>query len=651
MSELAPISAKLSQGKLAEALRDLQTILEDTPDHLEALYLQAVASRYSGLQAQALASLERLTTLCPAHSRAHQETGHNYRDLGAQIPALQAYARALALNPALEASLRESAKLFRQAQQHQLAAQMEAQLSALTALPQPLRAAMDLIAQNKLLKAEALCRRYLQQHPKDVEGMRLLAQIGTQLGALEEAEFLLESAAQFEPQHLGVRMDHVQVLRKRQKFQAAVEAARQLMQSFPKQLQVKSLCAIEHMQIGDYETAMRLLDQVLIGAPNDPQTLVTYGHALKTCGELEQAVARYRRAIEQHPTHGEAYYSLANLKTYRFREDEVAQMAQLADSAHLGLTDRVYLNFALAKAFEDQGQYELAFQHYAQGNHCKRAQSNYDADRMRAEMEATQTTCDANFFAARQGFGTQAPDPIFVVGLPRAGSTLLEQILASHSQVDGTLELPDILSLAQRLRRRGRSKGYPENLADLTAQECRTFGEQYLADTQIHRADAPFFIDKMPNNFRYIGLIKLILPNAKIIDARREPMACCFSGFKQLFAEGQEFTYDLKDIARYYSDYVDLMAHWDRVLPGHVLRVQHEEVIDNLEGQVRRMLEFCGLPFESTCLKYYETERHVRTPSSEQVRQPIFKDSVQQWQNFKTWLDPLKDNLSPLALR
>jgi len=297
-----------------------------------------------------------------------------------------------------------------------------------------------------------------------------------------------------------------------------------------------------------------------------------------------------------------------------------------------------------------RGDYATAFDYYSRGNRLKRAQSRYDAGQMSDDLRAQRDACSAELFAAHSGAGCEAPDPIFVVGLPRAGSTLIEQILSSHSRIDGTLELPNILSLSQRLRRRGRQAGgtpYPALLAELSPEELEEFGEEFIRDTQIHRQGAPLFIDKMPNNFRHIGLIRLILPNAKIIDARRSAMACCFSGYKQLFAEGQEFTYDLADIGQYYRDYVELMDHWHCVLPGYVLTVRHEDVVRDLETEVRRMLDFCGLPFEEACLEFHRTDRNVRTPSSEQVRQPIYTSGLEQWRNFEPWLDPLKAALGP----
>lgn len=596
-------------------------------------------------------ALERLKTVAPEHGRAHQEEGHLRRALGDAGGALAAYARACQFNPALEAAWRGQVEILTAAGNAGAARHVQQRLDALRALPKPLLAVTDLIGQGRILKAEELCRRFMQQQPRNVEGMRLLADIGVRLGVLEDAEFLLESAVAFEPDNVPARIDWIGVLRKRQKFERAREEAQRLLDRDPDNPQFQSLFAIEAMQTGDYEVALETFDAILEKVPGDPVTLTSRGHALKTCGRADEAVEAYRAALGSQPRHGEAWYSLANLKTYRFTDDELTRMSEREEDPNLGLMDRVHLFFALGKAHEDRGEFERSFECYARGNALKKAQSRYDADRMQEELAATRALCTEAFFREREGGGHEAPDPIFVLGLPRAGSTLVEQILSSHSAIDGTLELPNILSLSQRLRRRKEGGGYPDVLATLTEAERAEFGEAFIEDTRIHRAGAPLFIDKMPNNFRHIGLIRLILPNAKIIDARRHPMACCFSGFKQLFAEGQEFSYDLTDIGRYYRDYADLMDHWDRALPGAVLRVMHEEVVDDLEGQVRRMLDYCGLPFEESCLRYWETERAVRTPSSEQVRRPIFRESVEQWRNYEPWLDPLKDALGPMLER
>ncbi len=314
--------------------------------------------------------------------------------------------------------------------------------------------------------------------------------------------------------------------------------------------------------------------------------------------------------------------------------------------------DRFHFHFSLGKAFEDAREYTKSFQHYEQGNAIRRAMIHYDADENSQQMHRSKELLTREFFATRENWGSPAPDPIFIVGLPRAGSTLLEQILSSHPLVEGTMELPDIIDMARSLgggRARGAASKYPEILAEMSADELRALGEQYIANTRIQRkSDAPFFIDKMPNNFAHIGLIQLILPRAKIIDARRHPMGCCFSGFKQHFARGQHFTYGLDDIGRYYRDYVELMAHVDVALPGRVHRVIYETMVDDTETEVRRLLDYCGLPFDQRCLRFYENERAVRTASSEQVRQPIYRDGVDHWQHYEPWLEPLKRALGPV---
>lgn len=650
---LATAKQNITAKRFDEALSVLLPALEAEPANVEVLYLAAVSRRYLGDNERALAMLDQLTDLQPEHGRAYQEVGHNHRDLQRYDDALQAYRSATRFNPALAASWRSQLAILERQGREPEASQVHVQLGWLQSLPKPLVAVLDLTAQGQLLKAETLCRKFLKAVPDQVDGIRMLADIGQRLGVLDDAEFLLESATKLEPENISVRIDYVQVLRKRQKFSSALEQARQLVSRSPDNPQFLSLYAIESMQTGDYDEALRTFDEVLEKVPGDPGTLTSKGHALKTRGDYNAAVESYRAAIRSAPEHGEAYHALANLKVYTFSEEEIADMEMAVQSGKTSFMDRVYLNFALGKAYEGDGDHENSFGFYERGNRLKKSQSRYDADQMTADLEAPAAVCTAEFFAERADHGADSPDPIFIVGLPRAGSTLLEQILSSHSQVDGTLELPNILALSQKLRRDGRAADaspYPNNLAELTPEQCREFGETYIRDTRIHRQDAPFFIDKMPNNFRHIGLIKLILPNAKIIDARRHPMACGFSGFKQLFAEGQEFTYSLEDVGQYYRDYVRLMDHWDLALPGHVLRVSHEAVVDDLERQVRRLLDFCGLPFEPACLEFYRTERNIRTPSSEQVRQPINRSGLDIWRHYEPWLEPLKHALGP-ALR
>lgn len=612
--------------------------------------MASVCARYLQRFEAAQDYLRRLKTASPDYGRAFQEEGHLFKAMGDPARALQAFQHATRCNSALTASWAAQAELLRAAGRPEEASASAAQLDRLNKLPKPLLAVMNHIHEGRVLKAEEIARAFLQKTPHHVEAMRLLADIGVRLGVLEDAELLLEAAAELEPDNVQIRIDYIQTLRKRQKFAAAREQARLLLERDPQSPVFQSLYAIESMQAGDFDTALAGFDDVLRKLPNDPVTLTSRGHALKTCGQTDEAIASYRAALASDPRHGDAWYALANLKTFRFSDEELEQMLALEGEPDMGFMSRVHLAFALGKALEDARRYDEAFTHYARGNEMKRKQTRYTSEQMEEEFTAQKRHCTPELFEKQSGKGCPAPDPIFILGLPRAGSTLLEQILASHSQVDGTLELPNILSLAHRLRGRKQiteRDRYPRILHDLTADQLTELGEAYIEETRIHRAGAPFFTDKMPNNFRHIGLIHLILPNAKIIDAQRDPMDCCWSGFKQLFAEGQEFSYSLEDIGRYYRAYVDLMDHWNTVLPeGRILRVQHEDVLDDLEGEVRRMLDYCGLPFEQACINFHRTERAVRTASSEQVRQPISRAGAGRWQPFQAHLEPLIKALS-----
>jgi len=648
--QLKQAQSALQSGRFEAGLELARAVLADNPEGApadgEALYMAAVAARYLKRFDDAAQHLSALHSAMPEYGRAWQEQGHLALARGDNAGALSAFGRATRFNPALEASWRELARLQAEAGRPAEARNSQAQHQRLANLPRELVAVTNHLAEGRLVRAEEICRHYLRQNPRDVEGMRLLAKIGIDLGILDDAEFLLESAVEFSPDDVQLRFDYIDALRRRQKSAQSREQAELLYQRDPENPLFQSRLAIECIQMGEYDRGLELFDSVLEKLPNDPASLTSRGHALKTKGARGEAEASYAAAVAAKPDHGDAWYALANLKTYRFSTGEIAAMREQAERGDLAFMDRVHLNFALAKAFEDEGDHTASFSHYDAGNALKRAQTRYSADAMTKELARQKELCTPELFAKHEGAGHDAPDPIFILGLPRAGSTLLEQILASHSEVDGTLELPNILALAHRLRGRkaGQSR-YPEILHDLSPDQLEKFGQDFIETTRIHRAGAPFFIDKMPNNFRHIGLIHLILPNAKIIDARRAPMDCCFSGFKQLFAEGQEFTYGLTEVGRYYADYVDLMDHWDAVLPGKVLRVQHEDVLDDLEGQTRRMLDFLGLPFEEACLAFHKTTRAVRTASSEQVREPINRKGQDAWKPFEPWLDPLKQAL------
>jgi tetratricopeptide (TPR) repeat protein len=417
----------------------------------------------------------------------------------------------------------------------------------------------------------------------------------------------------------------------------------------------RNLKAVILCRIGEYPPALALYDQLLREFPRHPKLFLSHGHALKTAGRNEEAIRAYRRATEIETGFGDAWWSLANLKTFRFGADDLRRMRGQLDRTELKGEDRWCLEFAVGKALEDAGEFEGSFRHYAEGNRLRRLAAPYSADENTSRTRKAIAAQSPALFASHAGAGCAADDPIFIVGLPRAGSTLVEQILSSHSQVEGTMELPEVVSITRELRQR---TGNPETttyhgvLASLSADELRALGEQYLERTRIQRhSGAPRFIDKLPNNFAHVGLIHLMLPNAHIIDVRRHPLACCFSGFKQHFARGQHFTYGLEDIGRYYRDYVELMAHYDAALPGRVHRVIYERLVEDTEAEVRRLLDHCGLPFEDGVLRFYENTRAVRTASSEQVRRPINRDGLEQWKNFEAWLGPLGSALGDVLER
>ncbi len=641
----------LQRGKLGEAEQLCHTALEANPDHRDGLYLLAAIQRYAKRPLDGVATLARLLEVEPGYGRAFQERGHCLRALGRDEEAVTAYRNAVDLNAGLLASWRMLADINGKAGREEAARIARAQCDYLESLPEELQAVISLIHEHRLAKAEQLCRTFVLNNRQHTEGLRLLAEIGGKFNAFDEAEFLLESAIEFEPENTNTRFDYVNLLHKRQKFGEALEQAAALRAKAPGRAQFDLLYANESLAVGNFDEAMTIYRSCLDEMPDNPTLHLSLGHALKTIGKQAESIEAYRDAYRVRADFGDAYWSLANLKTYSFTADEIERMRQCEAASTTQLADRYHLCFALGKALEDRGDYAESFDYYERGNRLKREEVGYDWRRISREIALQAEHCTPTLFAQHAGWGCPAPDPIFILGLPRAGSTLLEQILASHSQVEGTLELPNILALSHRLdgrRRINEEARYPGNLKELTAKELTEFGEAFIRDTAIHRKlGKPFFIDKMPNNFRHIGLIHLILPNAKIIDARRGAMGCCFSGFKQLFAEGQEFTYGLEEIGHYYSDYVQLMNHWDTVLPGKILRVRYEEVVADLETQVRRLLDFCGLPFEEACLNFHQTERAVRTASSEQVRQPIFKSGVDQWENFSPYLDPLREILGP----
>jgi len=648
-AEVLRIQGLMQASRYREALQAAQILIAHVPENRDVLYMIAVNQRYLGRPAEALATLARLEALHPAYSRLFQERGHCHVALRAPAAALEAYLQAVNLNPAMPASWEALRVLFRACGQIGESENAAGHVAKLKTLAPAVITATSMFSDGEIHAAEGVIRRHLKSNPTDVEAMRLLARIGVKLDILDDAEFLLESVLEFSPNYHLARYDYVRVLLQRHRNAPALAEAKILLQADPQNRDYRAAYASACVGLADYAEAIRVYRDLLREAPHAADLHLSVGHALKTLGRQPEAIAAYQAAYQANPRFGDAYWSLANLKTYRFAPAEIAQMRVHEADENITLVDRYHLCFALGKALEDREEYADSFAYYERGNALKKQEVLYRPETTERNARLQMSVFTPSFVKARAGVGCARPDPIFIVGLPRAGSTLLEQILASHSQVEGTMELADITRLVVRLQGRSHddaAPAYPANLGDIPAENLRAFGEKYVADTQVYRSGKPFFIDKNPNNFRHIGLIHLILPNARIIDARREPMACCFSNFKQLFASGQEFTYGLEDIARYYRSYVALMDHWDTVLPGKILRVQHEEVVADLEGNVRRLLAFCGLPFEPQCLEFHKTKRGVRTASSEQVRQPIFTEGLRQWENFAPWLGPLKSSLT-----
>ena len=600
----------VARPSLAEA--QAREILKVAPSEARALALLGEALGAQGRGDAAVEALRAAVAGDPAAPRAWQALGDQLTLAGDAAGADQAYAahiRASVHDPEL--------------------------LSAATAL-----------CEGRLAVAERSLKAFLKTRPTDVAAIRMLAEVAARLGRYEDAETLLARCLDLAPSFEAARHNYAVVLYRQNKASGTMAQVETLLGAAPANPNYRNLKAAALGQIGAYGEAIEIYEDLLATHPAQPKGWMSYGHVLKTVGRTVEAIAAYRRSLALAPNLGEAWWSLANLKTHRFTSADVAAMNAGLEAAEITREDRFHLHFALGKAREDDRDFAGAFTHFQTGNSLRRADLGWDA---RAHTELTQRTMATftqAFFDERRGVGADAPAPIFVVGLPRSGSTLIEQILASHSAVEGTMELPDITAIAKMLGgRRGIADRslYPEMLKDLTADEFRVLGEDYLERTQVHRRlGRPHFIDKMPNNFMHVGLISLILPRATIIDARRHPMGCGMANFKQHFARGQAFTYDLADVGAYWRDYAALMAHFDQVLPGRIYRVVHERLVADPEAEIRRLLDHCRLPFEPNCLNFHQTERAVRTASSEQVRRPLTAEGVDAWRAYEQWLTPMR---------
>jgi tetratricopeptide (TPR) repeat protein len=648
-------AARLLDAEPALAERQAQEILRVVPADPRAKMLFGAARRRQGDAAAARAVLTPLAAAQPNSAQTHLELGLALVALGEGRAALVPLRHAVGLKRDLPQAWRAIGdQLFLEGDGAGADAAYAELLRAGVQDP-TLRRAAEALCDDRLAVAEQLLRERLKAEPTDVAAMRLLAETGTRLDRLGDAEALLTRCLELAPSFEGARYNLAIVLHRQQKGAEAVAQLERLRQANPDEPSYRNLLAASLATVGEYERAAEIYRELLEQFPQQPRVWLSLGHALRTAGKRAEAVDAYRRCIELAPGLGDAYWSLANLKTEPFTDEELQAMEAQAARADITAEDRLHLHYALGKAEEDRGRYAGAFNHYARGAALRRADQPYDADDTAARMDRSKALFSKAFLEARTGWGETAPDPIFIVGLPRSGSTLVEQILASHTAVEGTMELPEIGAFIREFERETKLSGtapYPEVLADIDAGQLAGYGRAYLERTRVYRKlGRARFIDKMPNNFHHIGFIHLMLPNARIVDARRHPMAACFSAFKQHFARGHAFSYDLADAGRYYRDYVALMAHFDAVLPGRVHRVIYEDLVDNTEAEVRRLLAYLGLPFEPGCLKFYETERAVRTASSEQVRRPIFREGLEQWRHFEPRLGPLAEALGPTLSR
>ena len=602
-----------------EAERTLREVVADAPSFAKPAEDLGFLLVQSGRPAEALPFLERATRLDPSLERAWFTLGKALALLGRGKEADVAFEKCFERSP-------------------------ERRIMALAAEHQK---------EGRLDEAERLYRRVLRDNPRNVDALRLLALIAVNADRPDDAELLLQQAIDIAPDFMQAILDLGRIRKEQDRYGEALECFDRAIALEPAQPQAHYLRAATLARASFTHEAIAAYRECLKLRPGHIGALLGVGHVLKAVGDYDGAVASYGACIREAPDSGETYWSLANLKTYRFDDPSVTDMEKRAAAQDDNVQSQVNFHFALGKACEDRGDYESAWRHYRTGNEKQRVEIVYDPVQTEVMNDRLVDVFSAEFLASHGDAGDPDPSPIFILGLPRSGSTLLEQILASHDEVEGTSELPYIGRMATSLNRnRAQGINYPEAMRELAAPNLSALGRDYLALAGMHRrSGAPRFIDKMPNNFPNVGLIALILPNAKIIDARRHPLDACLSCYRQLFAKGQNFTYDLTEIGEYYLQYQRMMDHWARVLPGRVLTVQYEEVVADFETQARRLLEFCGLSWQDACLRFYESDRPVRTPSSEQVRQPIYDRSVGHWRRYERHLGELMTVIEPIRER
>ena len=631
--------------------READAVLKAAPNDPRVLLILGSARRRLGDMTGARAIIEPLAKAYPRAARTQFEYGTVLAALGEPKAAMMALRQAVGLNRDLAEAWRALGDLLFLDGDVGGSDRAYAEHARASVANPALKPAANAFCAGDLERADALLREHLRRNVDDAEATRMLAEIAIKAMRFEDAEVLLARCLELQPGDETARFNLAEALVRQQKAPPAITLLQGLLRDDEVNPAYRNLLAVAYTLVGADDDALRVYEGLLADYPKQTSIWMNYGHHLRAIGRTAEAMTAYRRSAALSQAPGDAFWSLANMKLAQFGDADIAAMREQADRTDLADDDRVQIHYALGKALEDRYEYAASFEHYAIGAAIRRPGRPYSADDTSARLKAAAETFTAKFFAERSGFGADTDEPIFIVGLPRAGSTLIEQILASHSQVEGTMELPHIGQIARALEKAAGAAGqiYPASLANLGAAEVDALGRSFIHETRAHRQlKRPRFIDKMPNNFLYLGLICLILPKAKIIDARRHPLGAGFSSFKQLFAQGQAFSYDLDDIGRYYRDYVETMRHFDRVLPGRIHRVIYEDMVEDTDSQVRRLLDYCDLPFEESCLRFYETERTVRTVSSEQVRRPIFRDGIDQWRYFEPWLDPLKAALGPV---
>ena len=588
----------------------------------------------------------------PDFAVAHDVYGDLLLIQGQAEPAVKAYEQAMRLDPTRSLLLEKIEKAHELTPSVRKSPSLPGKSTAPArqmAFEDEIRLAQQSHKSGKPGEAEKTYRNILKRDPNHVEAARLLAGLAIENKQYGDAEVFLRHAASNAPDYGRIWIDLTNTLREQEKLEEAMDCALKVLEMAPDKAEPHMLIASVAAAMNRHEDAIRHYEKAIEISPDRPGAMSSMAHHLKTIGRQQDSVVMYRKAIEVKPDHAEAYWSLANLKTFRFAGHEVQAMKTLLKNDKLPDESRVQLDNALGLHYEAHKDFDRAFLHLEKCNFLRRQSEIYDPLETESGVDKVIEIIDKEFIDNHDELGNNDDSPILIVGLPRSGSTLIEQILASHSQVDGTHELGDLPQVAKRVRRFSKKRAsFPVNLLELSPEHWKKVGQDYIDSTRRFRAGAPYFIDKNPNNFIFVGLLRLALPGAKIINATRHPLDSCFGTYKQLFASGQPFSYDLTELGEYYVQYQRLMDHWNRVAPGFSLDVRYEDVVGDLEGQVRRILDFCNLPYEEDCLRFHETERAVKTASSEQVRQPIYSSSVNLWRNYESHLGDLIEILRPL---